>query len=389
MNTKFLLYPHAGSGNHGCEALVRGTCELLEIKKDDTYLFSTGIEQDKNVHLDEICQLRNQNQEIQRMSIGYLKAIVQNKILKDQEAYDRLSFKGLFDLVDKNTIALSIGGDNYCYGRPAHIYFMNKYIRQKGAKNILWGCSIEPTEINKEMKQDLKGYDMIVTRESITYNVLKKINPNTVLYPDVAFQLDTVKLDLPSIFEENNTVGINVSPLILEREGNEGITLKNYKNLISGILDNTDMKIALIPHVCWENNDDRKPLNILYEEFKDSGRVVMIGEHKCMEQKGFIARCRFFIGARTHATIAAYSSCVPTLVVGYSVKAKGIATDLFGTYDNYVIPVQSLQKEDDLWNGFLWMLENERKIKEHLYTVMPEYKNKVLELKSKIYSLIE
>ena len=127
---------------------------------------------------------------------------------------------------------------------------------------------------------------------------------------------------------------------------------------------------------------------ILYEEFKDSGRVVMIGEHNCMEQKGFIARCRFFIGARTHATIAAYSSCVPTLVVGYSVKAKGIATDLFGTYDNYVIPVQSLQKEDDLWNGFLWMLENEKQIKQHLDNVIPDYKNKVLDLKEKIYSLI-
>lgn len=385
---KILLYPHAGSGNHGCEALVRGTCKVLKTKKEDTYLFSIGVEQDQNVGLNEICNLKNQNQEIQRMSVGYLKAVVQNKILKEQDAYDRLSFKELFDLADKNTLALSIGGDNYCYGRPGHIYFMNKYIRQAGAKNILWGCSVEPTEIEEEMKQDLKGYDMIVARESITYNALRKINPNTILYPDVAFQLDTVKLDLPSLFEENNTVGINVSPLILEREGNEGITLKNYKNLISGILDNTDMNIALIPHVCWENNDDRKPLNALYEEFKDSGRVVMMDEHNCMEQKGFIARCRFFIGARTHATIAAYSSCVPTLVVGYSVKAKGIATDLFGTYDNYVIPVQSLQKEDDLWNGFLWMLENEKQIKQHLDNVIPDYKNKVLDLKEKIYSLI-
>ena len=171
---KILLYPHAGSRNHGCEALVRGTCKVLKTKKEDTYLFSIGVEQDQNAGLDEVCNLKNQNQEIQRMSVGYLKAVVQNKILKDQEAYDRLSFKELFDLADKNTIALSIGGDNYCYGRPGHIYFMNKYIRQAGAKNILWGCSVEPTEIDEEMKQDLKGYDMIVARESITYNELKK-----------------------------------------------------------------------------------------------------------------------------------------------------------------------------------------------------------------------
>ena len=51
-----------------------------------------------------------------------------------------------------------------------------------------------------------------------------------------------------------------------------------------------------------------------------------------------------FIGARTHATIAAYSSCVPTLVVGYSIKARGIAKDLFGTDEGYVLPVQALAK---------------------------------------------
>ena len=57
---------------------------------------------------------------------------------------------------------------------------------------------------------------------------------------------------------------------------------------------------------------------------------MILDEHNCMEMKGFIARCRFFVGARTHATIAAYSSCVPTLVVGYSVKAGGLQRDLLG-----------------------------------------------------------
>lgn len=385
---KILLYPHAGSGNHGCEALVRGTCKVLDVNIKNTYLFTMNKREDQNFGLNEICHLKDQNQAIQRMSLKYLKAFVENKILKDQDAYDKVSFKEMFELADENTIALSIGGDNYCYGRPGHIYFMNKYIRQKGALNILWGCSVEPSAINQEMRQDLKGYDLIVARESITYEALKKINDRTVLYPDVAFQLDTIELLLPELFEENNTVGINVSPLILEREENEGITLENYVQLISGILENTNMKIALIPHVCWKNNDDRKPLKILYEEFKDSGRVLMIEEHNCMEQKGFIARCRFFIGARTHATIAAYSSCVPTLVVGYSVKAKGIAKDLFGTYENYVLPVQSLQKSEDLWNAFLWMLENEKEIKQHLDEIMPHYKEKVLLLKKEITSLI-
>ena len=66
----------------------------------------------------------------------------------------------------------------------------------------------------------------------------------------------------------------------------------------------------------------------------------MINDKNCMEIKGIISKCRFFIGARTHSTIAAYSTCVPTLAVGYSIKARGIARDIFGTEDNYVVPVQ-------------------------------------------------
>ena len=80
------------------------------------------------------------------------------------------------------------------------------------------------------------------------------------------------------------------------------------------------------------------------------------------------------MGARTHATIAAYSSCVPTLVVGYSVKARGIAQDLFGKIDNYVIPVQTLKHPDELTKAFIWLSNHESEIREHLEEFIPRYK---------------
>jgi colanic acid/amylovoran biosynthesis protein len=97
----------------------------------------------------------------------------------------------------------------------------------------------------------------------------------------------------------------------------------------------------------------------------------------CSELKYIISKCRFLIAARTHASIAAYSTCVPTLVVGYSVKAKGIAKDIFGTDDNYVIPVQSLKENGDLIKAFKWIQENEDKIRIYLQRVMPDYCAKV------------
>ena len=115
----------------------------------------------------------------------------------------------------------------------------------------------------------------------------------------------------------------------------------------------------------------------------------MLDDYNCMELKGYISRCRMFIGARTHSTIAAYSTCVPTLVIGYSVKAKGIAKDIFGTYENYVLPVQSLSNKDDLINAFEWMKDNEDVIRKHLNEFMPGYKEKALQGKVEIEKLLE
>ena len=156
-------------------------------------------------------------------------------------------------------------------------------------------------------------------------------------------------------------------------ETQKGAAFQNFQTLIDHIIQATDMQIALIPHVVWPANDDRIPLKALYEQFADTGRVILIDDADASTLKGVIARCRFFIGARTHATIAAYSSCVPTLVVGYSIKAKGIAKDLFGTYDRYVLPVQTLECTDELTNAFAWLTEQETAMRTHLTSMMPDY----------------
>ena len=99
----------------------------------------------------------------------------------------------------------------------------------------------------------------------------------------------------------------------------------------------------------------------------------MVQDQNCTQLKDIISHCEAFVGARTHATIAAYSTCVPTLVVGYSVKARGIAKDLFGTDENYVLPVQGLKEETDLWNSFQWVYQRRDDIQKHLQEMMPDY----------------
>lgn len=383
---KLVLYPHGGSGNHGCEAIVRSTCKITQA---DITLFSASPEEDKKVGLDAICNVQLDHCPISRFSLQYLKAVFQAKVYGDQTAYDRIHFSPILKAAKTADYILSIGGDNYCYGVPRFIYLVNKEIRKKGGKTILWGCSVEPDSIKGEMLEDLQEYTHIIARESITYQaMINKGLKQAILIPDPAFQLNRIDLPLPENFIEGNTVGINVSPMIISHESNQGMTLQNYIELINYIINQTDMQVALIPHVVWSHNDDRIPLNILYARFKDTKRICMIEDHTAEELKGFIARCRFMIAARTHASIAAYSTQVPTLVIGYSVKARGIARDLFGNEEHYVLPVQSLQKENELVEKFQWLQAREKEIRQHYQVFMPQYIGKLNELKTKLNELL-
>lgn len=383
---KCFLYAHGGSKNHGCEAIVRGTNKILQGKP--TKLYSLQTKEDIKYKLDDVIIVKEQVKSYGKINFKRIIASINIRLFNNRRYSEKIRYDHLFKENNENSLAISIGGDNYCYSSFETYEILNEEFNKNGVKTVLWGCSVEPKLIDERMKNDLKKYSLIVARESITYDALKRVNSNTKIYPDPAFQLEKVELPLPKGFKEGNTIGINLSPLIIDCEEKQGVTMANYEGLINHIIETTDMQVALIPHVVWEHNDDRKPLKELFEKFKNTGRVVFIDDHNCMELKGYIARCKMFIGARTHSTIAAYSTCVPTLVIGYSVKAKGIAKDIFGTYDNYVIPVQKLRNKDELVEAFEWLRKREESIREHLNQVMPNYKNKALQAGKEVFKLM-
>ena len=368
---KIILYGNGSSKNHGCEAIVRGTQEVLNVS---LMILSEKKEDDIKYDLDEICEVCNAKSENKNL-FQTLKAYVKLKLFKDYTTMDVLPYIPEIKK-QKNHIdyAFSVGGDNYCYSNQQFYASLNKLFRKNKIKTVLWGCSVEPMIMrNKKIVEDLKSYHLIVARESITFEALKEIGANVVLAPDPAFFMKMEKCKIDERVKKGNIVGINISPMIISNENVKGMTYSNYKNLISYILEKTDMDIALIPHVVWDSNDDRYVLQQLYEDFSSNKRIIMVSDMRAPELKYVISKCRFFIGARTHATIAAYSTCVPTLVVGYSVKARGIAKDLFGTVENYVLPVQSLSNETQLTDKFCWLCDNEEMIRQSLIKKIPEY----------------
>lgn len=377
----YILYGHDGSANHGCEALARTTAELLDYKTNHITLISSKAHEDVRYGLDEFCTVSQRGVKAKQLkrNLDFWRAYYALKVRGDYSPMDDEAEIQAMD-VKRGDVALAIGGDSYCYGGEVTYQLIHQHslCKKAGLKTVFWGCSIEPELLeDPALADDMHSFDLITARESISYEALRRVNPNTILVADSAFLLQEKRLPMPEGFENGDIVGINSSPLVERRESSPGMVRRNYEKLIESILGETDYKILLIPHVTWQNNDDRTVHQELYEKYKDTSRIAAIGDHNCRELKGFISRCRFFIGARTHATIAAYSTGVPTLVAGYSTKSKGIAKDLFGTHENYVIAVQDFKTETDLTDKWKWLQANEESCRARLQEIMPEYKQRV------------
>lgn len=385
-----VLFAHGTHENRGCEAIVRGTAELLynEFEDVDIKVGSYNRYIDEKVEVPYVKGYLDQRYVKTRFSLSWIRSIIQMHLLRDKLGFFEWLHKDVIKTLNKAEVALSVGGDNYCYSTPYSIYAVNRAIkRDTNAKLVLWGASIEPSAIDDEMRRNLDLHDALVVRESITYDALVKngLGKKSYLYPDPAFTMDKEIVDLPEKWQKNNMIGLNISPLIMQYETNGGVVSNAASNLLKHILESTNHGISLIPHV----ENDIIPLRKLYDEFKDSGRVILVENNYTAPQlKYIISQCRMFIGARTHATIAAYSTAVPTLVIGYSVKAKGIAKDLFGNSEGLILPVQDLKDEKQLIEVFDNFKSHEKELKNHLENIMPEYKRKASESVKVISNLL-
>lgn len=373
MNDRLVMYLHGGSGNHGCEAIVNSTCRMTE--ELPKLLVTNSEREDRFYSLEPLCDIL-QERKIAEHFFAHVWYYLWRAVFHDPEAFMRYRFRQVLGR-NRAPLYLSVGGDMYCYGlsRKEAIVANSTFVRA-GAKTILWGCSLEPELLqDPEVVEDMKRYTLITPRESITADALRQagVAGNVKQFPDPAFALEPENIALPERFAAGRTIGINISPMIVRHEKVKGITIANYRRLIDHILQTTDNCVALIPHVMWNNNDDRLTLQELYRGYEAHERVMIFPDMSCRKLKFIISRCRAFIGARTHATIAAYSSCVPTLVVGYSVKARGIARDLFGTEEGYVLPVQALENPEELIQAYDRMMEREQEIRGRLEGMMPEY----------------
>ena len=386
---KILLYGIGSYKNRGVEAIVQTA--LNQIPNDEVIdIASYDIDYNKTKYTDKVNKYLNHRITYEELPLKTREVInnyaKENNFFAIESIYQREVIKEL----PNYDICISAGGDNYCYNANDWLFTMDQQIKKHNKKLVMFGASLYEKIENEDLIRDLDLFDVLCMRESISYNELKNYisEDKLLLIPDSAFSLEKEKVKLDPWYKNRQVVGINISPTVLGKD-NPKKRLNEIISFIEYILKETSYSISLISHVTIEDSNDYQVLKKIYNHFKNNNRVFLEKDnYNCNQIKYIISKCKLIIAARTHASIAAYSSLVPTLVLGYSVKSKGIATDLFGTSDNYVIPFEELENKN-LIEKFKWLDKNKTKIKKHLKEIIPNTIKESKQAYKKIINKIE
>lgn len=379
---------HFDGGNRGCEGIAKGTAEILQMPKEQMIAYSRDISLDRFLGIDRFYNL------IPQKDITLLDKIfrkVEMSFLKDRsnEVFYKYFYRTFMNLMSEHDIMFSTGGDMLCY-KDNMVNTTNNIAHRKGIKTVLWGASMGEKNLTSAKLDTLGKFSLVYARESLSYEFFKKLGlKRVVCLPDPAFVLKPEKTSLPNCFNNADVIGVNLSNYVLGGFNLDNNTSfgKQVKELFDFIFTNTDMNILIIPHVFWKGQDDRIVARNIFEEYKDTGRISILESERLnyLQIRYIISQCRAFIGARTHAVISAYSVCIPTIAIGYSVKSIGIAKDL-GLDLQLTVDSRNSDKSN-LVGSLKFLIDHYDSIVNHMNEVIPDYRIKPYEAKSLIEAL--
>lgn len=361
---RILLIGIGGVYNYGCEAIVRGTVNILRSKWPDCeIIYATPRVEDDRRRLAD-CDVTIVHRPFNRYSgKNILRKLLSYFGYRWQPCLEDLSLLKNIDAV------YSIGGDIFTLS-PAGSYnaSLAKFgmiAERKKIPYVLWGASVGPFTANPKaesfFKRHLSQISQIVAREQGTVDYLASIgiSSNVTLRPDPAFFV------APEIHTNNDkpktrpVIGINLSPLSVSYTGlSQKEAIASQAHSIARLITECNADVMLIPHVVCsfnEGDDDLRYLQKIKKEipFPASRHVQIIeNDHGFIGIKKYIIKCNIIISARMHCAVNAMVACVPTILVAYSQKAKGMTNFVYGDY-------QQLIKIDDFFSDHLFILTKE------------------------------
>ena len=304
------------SANKGCEALVYSFIEFIKDKLNDTdtIINFTSTDLGNLPKYYSHINFKSVSPKLKDLKFEYIKSLRSCDCIFDVSMGDSFSdiysFKYFFNSI-KHKKAAEIFSKKYILLPQTYGPFSSK-------KAIFLAGLI------------LKKADRIYCRDELSQQYLKsKYKINSILTSDMAFILPYNK-DAFSL-SSNKKIGLNVSGLLYRGGFNSDNQFKlkiDYKRLIDLLLTNIpkQYEVHLISHVIDNVDgayDDDYILSLKLNE-KYPNTIVAPEFNTPIEAKSYISNMDLFIGSRMHATIAAFSSYVPTIPISYSRKFEGL-----------------------------------------------------------------
>lgn len=210
----------------------------------------------------------------------------------------------------------------------------------------------------------MKKSSAVVARDYMSRRVLESFDlPNNAHEAiDVAFMLPFEKV--PRNEDGKIRFGLNVSGLLFHGgyNGANQFGLKcNYKEftlrLLRELTSIEDVEVHLVPHVLTEEFPVEDDYHVCEELVREFPSVVLPKRFTSpSEAKSYISGMDVFAGARMHATVGAFSSCVPVMPLAYSRKFAGLFESV--GY-KHVLDMKALD-EDELINGIKRGIDNRK-----------------------------
>lgn len=327
------------NGNRGCVALSISSMYIIDeilSKKNIHYTFylpQSGHTEYKEYEVNIAGKILKYTA-IPDISETTIKSKVKNLIKYKEycctkEIYEKADY--IFDIGQGDSFA-----DIYGKSRFDWIFSQYKLGRKYNKPYCILPQTIGPFDNPQIREQAIKGIKWakcVMVRDKQSADFVKKIIPSCKVSEviDVAFFLPYKKKTFDSSFIH---VGINVSALLwyggYTRNNQFGLKCE-YQELIREIikyfLSMDSVKVHLIPHVVGEERGIENDYAVsydLYEEFNNPNLILAPLFLDPVIAKGYIAGMDFFMGARMHSTIAAFSSGVPVLPMAYSRKFNGL-----------------------------------------------------------------
>jgi polysaccharide pyruvyl transferase WcaK-like protein len=387
----FILQGNGSTSNRGCEAILRSTVKIIQEEfgpcrflNSPPHYYEPEELEDLGAEVIQIMPPRRVLFSKNWISFQLRKRIFSCRL--GRQIFDPT--KQIFDpFVPTSVATLAMGGDNFSldYGVPWTYFAINKGTLRHGKPLVMWGASIGPFRSNPRFEsfaaRELTKVTLICARESETISYLKGlgISENVRFCPDPAFILEPreICLDKPELeIIKKPCIGVNLSPLINRYWKGSQSWLECATSNIRKMLEEIDLPILFVPHVVQPNNNDYDFMKKIMRHLSSyKKRMAILGpEYRCQEIKWIVSKLTTFVGARTHSTIAALSSHVPTISIGYSMKSRGINKDIFGHLD-WLVPFEKL-RDDTLSNVVSRLLKSESNVRNYLTGYMPAYKEK-------------